>query len=124
MILDDIWSVVARCDVDNDDIGIADGQSSSGEGRHRFAVRMHDIGEPICYLVQFAADNFRAVADADKQTAAARICKGADGGGEVPFVWQLSLNSRLSDSPPWIRLSRFSSLSSISTPELGGVPKL
>lgn len=48
VILDDIRSVIARSDVNDDDIGIADCQSSGCEWWHRFAVRMHDIGKPVC----------------------------------------------------------------------------
>ena len=86
VIFDDIWFVVTRSDVHYNDTGIANGQSSSCEGRNGLAVGMHDVSEPVGYLLKFAADHLATVAYANEQTASARICKSADGCGEVPLV--------------------------------------
>ena len=66
LILDRIRFVVTGRDIHRDNIGVTDRQGTGREGRGRFAVRMHDIGEPICQLLQPTADYFGAVGYADR----------------------------------------------------------
>jgi hypothetical protein len=83
-------------------------------------VGMDDIPELARQFLQFAANNLPVVADADKQTAPLEFAKALIVLKRSILLGSFSLNSRVSDSPPLIRFSRFYSVDSSSTPALKG----